>query len=116
MKYTIDPSKAAEFLHLIHKYQRVRRRDGATSWGIFVDTKAPNIYLESFKVDSWAEHERQHDRFTVADRDIEERVLGYAIKPVEVKHFIYARERASRSPLQARQFPPSINEVTSPFV
>ena len=91
VKYVIDPAKATEFLHQIHRYQRVRRRDGATSWGIFVDTGALNTYLESFKVDSWAEHERQHNRFTVADREIEKRVLSYAVKPVEVRHYIYAR-------------------------
>ena len=92
VKYVIDPSRASEFLHQIHKYQRVRRRDGATSWGVFVDTEAQDSCLESFMVDSWAEHERQHDRFTVADREIENRVLSYAIRPVEVRHFIYARE------------------------
>ncbi len=92
VKYRIDPAKASEFLHQIHKYERVRRRDGATSWGIFVDTEAPDTYLESFKVDSWAEHERQHDRFTVADREIENQVLGYAVQPLEIKHFIYARD------------------------
>jgi MFS family permease len=90
--YVIDPAKASEFLHQIHKYERVRRRDGATSWGVFVDTEAPDTYLESFKIDSWAEHERQHDRFTVADREIENQVLGYAVRPVEVRHFIYARD------------------------
>jgi MFS family permease len=97
VKYAIDPSKASEFLHQIHKYQRVRRRDGATSWGVFVDTEAPDIYLECFKVDSWAEHERQHDRFTVADRKIENQVMSYAVEPVEIKHFIYAREGLSTS-------------------
>jgi MFS family permease len=97
VKYVIDPSKASEFLHQIHKYQRVRRRDGATSWGVFVDTEAPDTYLECFKVDSWAEHERQHDRFTVADREIENQVLGFAIQPVEIRHFIYAREGQSTS-------------------
>jgi MFS family permease len=95
VEYVIDPSKASEFLHHIHKYQRVRRRDGATSWGVFVDTEAPNTYLETFKIDSWAEHERQHDRFTVADREIENQVLGYVVQPVEIKHFIYAREGLS---------------------
>jgi len=93
VKYVIDPGKAPEFLHQIHKYERVRRRDGATSWGIFCDTEAPDTYLESFKVDSWAEHERQHGRFTMADREIEKQVLRYALKPIEVKHYIYARER-----------------------
>jgi MFS family permease len=91
VKYVIDPAKATEFLRLISRYQRVRRRDGATSWGIFVDTEALDTYLESFKIDSWAEHERQHNRFTVADREIEKQVLSYAVKPVEVKHYIYAK-------------------------
>lgn len=91
VKYVIDSEKATEFLNQINKYQQVRRRDGATSWGVFVDTEAPDTYLESFKVDSWAEHARQHDRFTVADREIEEQVLRCAVKPVEVKHYIYAR-------------------------
>jgi MFS family permease len=97
VKYVIDPLRASEFLHQIHKYQRIRRRDGATSWGVFIDTEAPSNYLETFKIDSWAEHERQHDRFTVADREIENQVLGYAIQPVEVRHFIYAREGHSTS-------------------
>jgi MFS family permease len=95
VKYVIDPSKASEFLHQIHKYQRVRRRDGATSWGVFLDTEAPDTYLEAFKVDSWAEHERQHDRFTVADQEIEKKVLGYAVQLVEIRHFIYARDEHS---------------------
>ena len=69
------------------------RRDGATEWGIFADTENPNVYLESFLVDSWGEHERQHHRFTRADADIEKRVQSYTVKPPEVKHYIYARKR-----------------------
>ena len=65
VKYVIDPANAPEFLEQIYKYQRVRRRDGATRWGVFFDTEAPDVYLESFLVDSWAEHQRQHDRFTI---------------------------------------------------
>jgi MFS family permease len=96
IKYVVDPAKAPEFLHQIYKYQRVRRRDGATRWGVFFDTEAPDVYLESFLVDSWAEHERQHDRFTLADRELERRVLSYALKPIEVKHYIHA-PKGSRS-------------------
>ena len=80
VKYVIDPAKAPEFLDEIYQYERVRRRDGATRWGIFYDTEAPDLYLESFLVDSWAEHQRQHGRFTVADRELEERVLSYTLK------------------------------------
>ena len=110
VQYVIDPAKASEFLNQIYKYQRVRRRDGATSWGVFVDTKAPDTYLESFKVDSWAEHERQHDRFTVADREIESRVLGYAIQPVEIRHFINVREGTSPSLSRIRHTPQLVEE------
>ena len=93
VKYVIDPAKVYEFLRDIHRYARVRRRDGASEWGIFADTENPNVYLENFLVDSWAEHERQHHRFTRADADIEKRVQSYAVKPPEVKHYIYARKR-----------------------
>jgi MFS family permease len=92
LKYFIDPTKASEFLKLVYRYQRVRRRDGSTQWGIFSDTEAPNVYLESFLVDSWAEHLRQHDRFTLADRELEKRVQSYALKPIEVKHYVHAQK------------------------
>jgi MFS family permease len=90
VKYVIDPANASRFLEEIYKYQRIRRRDGATRWGIYYDTEARNVYLETFIVDSWAEHERQHDRFTVADREVEDRVVGYALEAVVVKHYIHA--------------------------
>lgn len=104
LKYVIDPAKASQFLHQIYKYERIRRRDGATSWGVYVDTEAPDTYLETFKVDSWAEHERQHDRFTIADREIEHQAFAYAIQPIEIKHFLYARDG----------LPPTLPQVRTP--
>jgi hypothetical protein len=92
VRYVVEPAKAAEFLHEMYKYQRVRRRDGATRWRIFYDTEDPSAYLESFIVDSWAEHQRQHDRFTVADRDLEMRVLSYTLGSPKVKHYIHAKK------------------------
>lgn len=91
VKYVIDPAKGRDFLDEIYRYQRIRRRDGATRWGIFYDTEFPNVYLETFLVDSWAEHQRQHERFTVADQEIEKRVLSYALEPTTVKHYIHAK-------------------------
>jgi MFS family permease len=96
VKYVIDPAKGPDFLNEIYQYQRIRRRDGATRWGIYYDTESPNVYLETFLVDSWAEHQRQHDRFTVADRELEKRVLSYALEPATASHYIYAK-RTSHS-------------------
>ena len=92
VEYKVDPGKAEEFLEAIYKYQRIRRRDGATRWGVYYDSESPGIYLETFLVDSWAEHQRQHDRFTVADREAEDRVFRYVLETVGVRHFIHARK------------------------
>jgi MFS family permease len=92
LKYVIDPAKAPDFLTFIYRQQRVRRRDGATRWGIFSDTETPNVYLEIFLVDSWAEHLRQHDRFTLADRELEKQLQGYVLEPIEVKHYLHAQK------------------------
>jgi MFS family permease len=91
VKYVVDPAKAPDFLNAIYRYQRIRRRDGATRWGIFFDTESPNTYLETFLVDSWLEHQRQHDRFTVADRELEQGVLSYTAERTTVKHYISAK-------------------------
>jgi MFS family permease len=95
VEYTIDPKNAAQFLDAIYKYQRIRRRDGATRWGIFFDSEHPQHYLESFLVDSWGEHQRQHDRFTVADREFEEQVTKFSAQPLKIRHFIYATRPVS---------------------
>ena len=48
-----------------------RRRDGAYAWGVFEDTAQPGRMIETFLVESWVEHLRQHERVTNADRVIE---------------------------------------------
>jgi MFS family permease len=90
VEYTVDPKTAPQFLEAIYKYQRIRRRDGATRWGVFYDSETPHRYVETFIVDSWAEHQRQHDRFTMADRKFEELVRQFSLEPTRVRHFIHA--------------------------
>ena len=88
VEYKIDPVKAQQFLEAIHKYQRIRRRDALA---VYYGSESQGIYVETFLVDSWAEHQRQHDRFTIADRTVEEQVFRFAREPVRVRHLIYAR-------------------------
>jgi len=73
VEYVVSGQHTAEFVEAIHQYERVRRRDGASRWGIFHDTEVADRYLEIFLVDSWAEHLRQHERLTQADRKLEQR-------------------------------------------
>ena len=71
---------------------RFRRRDGAVDWGLYEDVAEPGRYLETFVVESWGEHLRQHERATVADRQISERANSFHLRdiPPVVSHLLYA--------------------------
>ena len=93
VEYEIEARNSDEFLEALEKFSRIRRRDGASRWGIYYDTEHPARYLETFIVESWAEHLRQHTRLTQADREVEERLHQFEAKPTKVRHFIYARRK-----------------------
>ena len=69
-------------------------RDGAMRWGLFNDPASPTRYVETFLVESWAEHMRQHERVTVADHEAEEvsRAFHIGDQPPVVAHFIAAND------------------------
>lgn len=94
VEYCIDPQRSQEFTKAMHDVSISRRRDGAIRWGLFHDTAMPNRYLETFVVESWAEHLRQHERVTVADRSAQEYASSFHIgdAPPVVSHLIYAHE------------------------
>ena len=101
-EYVVIPERTAEFVDTMHEYGRVRRRDGAYRWGIFRDTELADRYLEIFFVNSWAEHLRQHERQTQADRELEERIRGCLSAEPMVRHLIdtYAAPIGSKIPFQ----------------
>jgi MFS family permease len=94
VEYAVIPKRTAEFVDAMHRYGRMRRRDGAYRWAMFRDTELADRYLEIFLVNSWAEHLRQHERQTEADRELEGRIYGYLSGEPMVRHLIdtYAKE------------------------
>lgn len=94
VEYLIDPERAADFALAMQAVRRIRRRDGASRWGLFEDAAAPGRYIETFVVDSWAEHLRQHERVTVSDRELEAQAWAFHLGegPPKVTHWIAARE------------------------
>jgi len=91
VEYSVPPDDRKAFLSAIHRYGRVRRRDGASRWGIFKDIENPDVFVESFLVNSWAEHLRQHERLTRADSSVEQAVRSHTRGDGIVRHFIYAK-------------------------
>jgi MFS family permease len=93
IEYLIDPARAEEFARVMQDVKRILRRDGATRWGLFADTAHPGRYLETFLVESWAEHMRQHARVTNEDRAAQERAHSFhtgSTSPV-VTHLVAER-------------------------
>lgn len=92
VEYQIDPANAVEFARAMHHMRRIRRRDGAFMWELFNDVEAPGRMVETFMVESWIEHLRQHERVTVADRDVSERVRRFHVgsEPPRVTHLVAA--------------------------
>lgn len=99
LEYRINPEQAAEFAAAMRALGRVRRRDGAIQWGLFRDAAESTRYVETFLVESWVEHLRQHQRVTVADRAIEDRARAFHLgdTPPQVSHFIYAHPKEETS-------------------
>jgi MFS family permease len=92
VEYRIDPLNAEEFVRAMGDMRRIRRRDGAVRWALFVDASDPARFLEEFVVESWLEHLRQHERITVSDRQLQEqiRLLHTAPEAPHVTHYTSA--------------------------
>jgi len=88
--YRIDPADSHAFLEATDELGRQRRRDGAYRWLIAEDAGEPGRFVETFFVETWAEHLRQHRRVTEHDRATEERVLSFQLPsvPIVVEHLI----------------------------
>jgi hypothetical protein len=52
--------------------------------------RVPDRFIETFLVDSWAEHLRQHARQTQADRTLEDRIRTLVRGESKVQHLIDA--------------------------
>jgi len=98
VEYQVVSKRAGEFVAAMETLETVRRRDGAFRWGLFRDITQTDRWVETFLVESWAEHLRQHERVTVADKETEDVVRAFHIgaAPPAISHLIYARAMAPK--------------------
>ena len=76
VEYRIALADAASFCRAMAELRRIRRRDGARRWTLMQDAADPEAWIERYHSPNWVEHLRGHNRFTVADQEIESRVLS----------------------------------------
>lgn len=91
VEYRIDPGGRAPFFAALDRLARERRRDGAYAWGVFEDAADEGRFIETFLVNSWLEHLRQHERVTNSDRLLQDTVHRFQVDGTpRVTHWIAA--------------------------
>ena len=91
VEYRIDVKDRNAFLARMDELAGERRRDGAYRWKIFEDAAEEGRFVETFLVDSWLEHLRQHERVTNADRVLQREIARFHIAGTpKVTHLIAA--------------------------
>jgi hypothetical protein len=95
MEYVVDPENAVEFRKAVLALREIRRRDGAYFWDLFQDAADPSRFVETFMIESWVEHLRQHERLTATDREVQTRIERYHTgdgRP-HARHLVASRPR-----------------------
>lgn len=91
VEYLVKVENRDAFLQAVIKLAPERRRDGAFDWAIFEDAAQEGRFIETFLLDTWVEHLRQHQRVTKADRMVQDVVTRFDTRgEPKVTHFIAA--------------------------
>lgn len=108
--FRVDPADAPAFSAAMAERARIRRRDGARDWALLRDVEDAWVWVERFSAPNWADHLRQHERVTVADRAVEQRVLAFhrGEGVPQVRHLI------ERPPVERPLSPPPIDPAVPP--
>jgi MFS family permease len=88
VEYRVDPKNRLDFLRALGELGHERKRDGAYFWGLFEDVSDRGRFEETFLVESWLEHLHQHERVTMADQVLQDRIQQLVTDPPRVTHLI----------------------------
>lgn len=102
VEYHVAAKDREAFFVALAGIARERKRDGAYAWEIFEDAAQPERLVETFFLDSWLEHLRQHHRVTRADRLAQEHLYKLARGQPQVTHYIAVRGAFRRAHLTSR--------------
>lgn len=75
VSYNVAPGNQDRFIEVMEELRVVRRRLGASRWGVFEDAVVPGRFVESFVMSSWGEYTLQRSRYTAADTAVYEAAL-----------------------------------------
>ena len=94
IEYRIQSVKRAPFVAAMQSVRQMRRRNGADFWQLLHNSEDPTRFVECFMDESWVEHLRQHERASVADREVLRRAKAFLVEGESSKstHLLADRE------------------------
>ena len=90
VEYQVPTENEATFRELMRELAKSRRRGGGYRWELMSDATEPTRFVESWHEASWLDHQRHHERVSVEDQQLQERVAAQLVadtKPV-VRHLV----------------------------
>jgi MFS family permease len=103
IEYHLSPENRAAVLAALSQGSYERKRDGAYAWYVFQDAAHPERIIETFLVDSWLEHMRQHRRVTKADARAEDQLRQLLREEPKITHYIPAETQPTTRPAPSPQ-------------
>ncbi len=100
VSYRVPEEAHTEFVEMMRSVERDRRRGGATEWGLYRDLADTDRFVETFEVDTWGEHLRQHERRTRTADVMLQRAREFVEGDVEVAHLISAYSPSALAPVE----------------
>lgn len=93
VEYRVKPEHARAFARAMDEVGHLRKRNGASRWGLFQDVTDAEHWVEAFTVASWLDYRRQTRRATTADAAIEAGATKYhdGPDPPLLRHMVARR-------------------------
>jgi MFS family permease len=88
IEYNVRPDAIDRFIVQMQELGRLRRRDGVFAWECSFDIHNRTHAIETFQVESWLEHLRQHDRQGPQFFRVLEDVRAICVGTPLVRHFV----------------------------
>ncbi len=88
--YHVSEKHIVDFISRAKELRESRLRSGAVSWEMLRHTDSENQFVEVFTVPSWVAHQRQHERVSHNDLEIQDEIHGLlqnGSRPI-VEHFL----------------------------
>lgn len=85
LHYDVADQHAPAFRLAMNEVARMRRRNGAFSWGLVQNSENPRHWQEFFFDESWLEHLRHHGRVTRAEQRIEAAARRYQTEGIRIR-------------------------------